>query len=409
VRVFKPTFKCKQTGNIKACSHWYITFMDKLQIRRRLPAFVNKRATERTAERIEELLSAGDFLRPELQTWLEKEIPAKMRERLVAWGIVGSQRISAHLTKSLSEHVADFGQSLEAKGDTIAHARRVTTALGRAFSACGFGTWTDFDANKLYTHLHSLQGENGTGQRTFNTHLKEVKFFARWMVRERRAGASPLEHLDCVTQTETRRRRRALTLDEQRRLLTVTANGPKHHNLTGPERSLIYHLALATGLRAGEIRQLTVEAFDFDGCAVTLAAACTKNRRPAVLDLKPQMAADLKACLAGKQPTETAFAMPTQGAKMIRRDLVAAGIPFTTSEGRADFHSLRHSFITNLARAGIHPSDAQALARHSTITLTMDYYTHPRQVDLRRIINEQPDLTTAPENLSVACPARRSA
>ncbi len=41
-----------------------------------------------------------------------------------------------------------------------------------------------------------------------------------------------------------------------------------------------------------------------------------------------------------------------------------------------DFHALRHTFITNLARGGVHPKTAQSLARHSTITLTMDRYSH---------------------------------
>lgn len=34
------------------------------------------------------------------------------------------------------------------------------------------------------------------------------------------------------------------------------------------------------------------------------------------------------------------------------------------------------AFISNLARAGVMPKVAQTLARHSTITLTMDRYTH---------------------------------
>jgi hypothetical protein len=42
----------------------------------------------------------------------------------------------------------------------------------------------------------------------------------------------------------------------------------------------------------------------------------------------------------------------------------------------ADFHALRHTFITNLANGGVHPKTAQTLARHSTITLTMDRYSH---------------------------------
>ena len=56
--------------------------------------------------------------------------------------------------------------------------------------------------------------------------------------------------------------------------------------------------------------------------------------------------------------------------KMLRNDLEAGGIPCITADGIADFHSLRHTFISNLAACGIHPKLAQQLARHSTIALT---------------------------------------
>ncbi len=42
----------------------------------------------------------------------------------------------------------------------------------------------------------------------------------------------------------------------------------------------------------------------------------------------------------------------------------------------ADFHSNRHTFITNLERAGVSPRTAQTLARHCDIRLTMGVYTH---------------------------------
>jgi len=52
------------------------------------------------------------------------------------------------------------------------------------------------------------------------------------------------------------------------------------------------------------------------------------------------------------------------------------------ANGLPGFHALRHTFISNLARAGIHPRNAQALARHSTIDLTMNVYTHVAMDDL---------------------------
>ncbi len=42
----------------------------------------------------------------------------------------------------------------------------------------------------------------------------------------------------------------------------------------------------------------------------------------------------------------------------------------------ADFHALRHTFITRLARSGVSPQMAQSLVRHSDINLTMSRYTH---------------------------------
>lgn len=46
--------------------------------------------------------------------------------------------------------------------------------------------------------------------------------------------------------------------------------------------------------------------------------------------------------------TERAF-------KMLRNDLEAAEIPYVTADGIADFHSLRHTFFSNLAAGGVHP------------------------------------------------------
>ncbi len=58
----------------------------------------------------------------------------------------------------------------------------------------------------------------------------------------------------------------------------------------------------------------------------------------------------------------------------------------------ADFHALRHTFITNLARGGVYPEVAQRLARHSTITLAMDRYPHTDMGELPSGLDALPDL-----------------
>jgi integrase len=63
------------------------------------------------------------------------------------------------------------------------------------------------------------------------------------------------------------------------------------------------------------------------------------------------------------------------------------------SAGRVvDFHGLRHTFISSLASGGVHPKIAQTLARHSSITLTMDRYTHLQVADRAATLAALPDL-----------------
>ena len=46
-----------------------------------------------------------------------------------------------------------------------------------------------------------------------------------------------------------------------------------------------------------------------------------------------------------------------------------------TDEGVADFHALRVTYATSLARSGVSPAMAQKLLRHSDPKLTLNIYT----------------------------------
>ncbi|MFA5239685.1 MAG: tyrosine-type recombinase/integrase [Phycisphaerae bacterium] len=86
---------------------------------------------------------------------------------------------------------------------------------------------------------------------------------------------------------------------------------------------------------------------------------------------------------------------PNKAAKMMRKDLEAAGIVYKDDADRfVDFHSLRHTFISNLTQSGASPKIAQSLARHSTIGLTMDTYTHVGLYDERAALDSLPVLPT---------------
>jgi site-specific recombinase XerD len=57
----------------------------------------------------------------------------------------------------------------------------------------------------------------------------------------------------------------------------------------------------------------------------------------------------------------------------------------------ADFHSLRHSFTTQVVKSGASPKEAQTLAWHSKIGLTMDVYTHIAMSDQRGALEAMPN------------------
>jgi hypothetical protein len=56
----------------------------------------------------------------------------------------------------------------------------------------------------------------------------------------------------------------------------------------------------------------------------------------------------------------------------------------------ADFHSLRHTYISTLVNSGVSVKVAQELARHSTPTLTIGRYAHARLHDIRGAIENLP-------------------
>src|SRR4051812_11533597 len=77
--------------------------------------------------------------------------------------------------------------------------------------------------------------------------------------------------------------------------------------------------------------------------------------------------------------------------KLMRHDLEAAGLPYRDASGRvADFHALRHSYITALAMSKAPVKVIQSLARHSTPTLTLGVYAHVGLADQTAALDALP-------------------
>ena len=170
--------------------------------------------------------------------------------------------------------------------------------------------------------------------------------------------------------------------------------------MSGTERSLLYRLAVYTGLRWNELRTLSRSSVNLKSHPfhITALAKNTKNKKTQVLPLRCDLAMDLALYISSTigKPSGPLFATIWQGqsSRMLQKDLKAANIEFETEDGVVDFHALRHTFGTWLARAGVLPQVAQRLMRHSSIDLTMNLYTHLKIADSVQAVELMPDSTS---------------
>lgn len=230
-----------------------------------------------------------------------------------------------------------------------------------------------------------------------NHYRRSIKAFSRWLWLSEVTDTDQLRRLSIQNSKRDKRRiRRAIDPSDLQKLIKTTAtqgddiigNG---WEMTGTDRSMLYRTAAYTGIRASELASLTPNSLDLDAGTIRIEAKHSKNRRDCVLPLHKSLQEALTPWIQGKSPTERLWPGTWNGwaANMLRRDLKLAEIPYLDSQGRyADFHSLRHTFISSLARSGVHPSEAQRLARHSTITLTMDVYSHVETDRLRTALDK---------------------
>lgn len=250
----------------------------------------------------------------------------------------------------------------------------------------------------------------GCGPETVNHYIRAVRGFFGWLVKAKRMGANPLGSLELVSATaDVRRARRELSADELRRLFEAARTSARaFRGLTGTDRYFLYLTAAGTGFRASALANLTPNDFDLDTDAptVTLAARFNKSRKLKVQPLPADVAAALRDYLRTKVATAPmwggTWARDHRGAEMIRGDLEVAGIAYTIKgpDGPlyADFHALRHSFLTLGGRSGIDLRTLQELAGHSKPELTARY-SHRRLNDLTGAVAKLPNLvpTEAPE------------
>jgi integrase len=335
---------------------WWGRYRDENGVERRVPLAVDKAAAQ---------AMLNDLV--------------KKVERRIA-GLV--DRFDEHRKRPIGDHLADFERHLKSKGISAEQIKLVASRSRRIVEGCNAAFIGDISASRVQAYLADLR-EKGKSVQTSNHYLRAIKQFTRWLVKDRRASDDPLAHVAMLNVSVDRRHdRRPFSDVELATVLKAANEGPAVRRMSGPDRAMLYVVAVYTGLRASELASLTPESFnlDADPATVTVLAAYSKHRREDVLPLHPSLVALLRPWLASKPAGQPVWpgnwAKGKEAGAMLKFDLEAAGIPYVDESGRyADFHALRHTFITNMVKSGISPKAAQSLARHSTIDLTMNVYT----------------------------------
>lgn len=314
--------------------------------------------------------------------------------------------------RTLADHVADFmsERARDPQHFTAKHMRELRRRLERLAVAAG---WTELPEITEQGFLLALakieeadetQGAPGAGgaggagfsPATKNAYRAALRAFTRWSHQTGRLRTDPLAKLRKWAVRGYRTfHRRPFTRHEMATLVVRTrARAGTLEGMTGPDRAMLYLVAVATGFRLAELGSLTRRSFKLDAEPphVVLAASSSKDGKPHEQTLVPRglpelsfVVDELRRWLEGRPMDARCWPVEETAGRMIRTDLRAAGIAIEAAPGeRVDFHCLRGTLGRWLADAGVPMAMAQRILRHSDPKLTADHYTHLGIAELSR-------------------------
>jgi integrase len=326
----------------------------------------NRRAAEKELRRLLRSLDTGEHIDPSRMT---------VRQWLTTWLATVREEVAPKSHERYSEIIENF--LIPALGN-LSLVKLAPSDIQQAYNAWATGGRRDRKAGGLSArtrrHIHRIL-------RSALARAVEQQLLAR----------NPADVLA-----------RHLPKVERREMVTLTAKQAAQL-LNAIKAKRIYWpvlIALATGMRRGEILALRWKNIDLDRgvtrivesveqtkASLRFKAPKTEKARAVILPsfvveelcrLKRQQAEELLA-LGVRQSGETLACGRPDGDPMPPRSLTHE---FAKVAGRVNdvprvrFHDLRHSHATQLLSAGVHPKVAQERLGHSSISTTLDLYSH---------------------------------
>lgn len=169
---------------------------------------------------------------------------------------------------------------------------------------------------------------------------------------------------------EGTRRRRALSPEAIQAMLRVA---PKH-------KAIAVEVALCTGARSKEMNHFHTESMRHDTHQLFLPGMIgktrvTKNGKDHLFDIPEALWPRLVEHARHRMPGTKLFDLAkNKKAKMIRKWLSLAGIPYETEEGYVDFHAMRTAFQTFLGQSADSTRTLTEVGRTTDLRMNTEVY-----------------------------------
>lgn len=334
-----------------------------------------------------------------------RKLEIEEREERIRHGVLPPVVRNSEATDA-EKLLAEWEQSIIDGGATEGHAqlyRRRAALILRHTGAELPGRLTAADVTTLLGtwRREGIERAGGRGRplsvETSNHYATAIKALCRWCVERGYLQGDPLVTVRKLNADRARTfERRALTPDELDRLVAATAARTSRAAVRGPDRAMVYLVVAYTGFRLKEVSHLTPASFRLSETPPVVQLPASKGKPPVVQVVPEALAARLRPYLAGKPKGVrlwygAAWSKEKRASQVLRSDLAAAGIEYRDATGRVvNFHSLRTTFGTWLAQAGVPIQHAQKLMRHSDPKITIKFYSRLGDADLAGQLDKLP-------------------
>jgi integrase len=236
-------------------------------------------------------------------------------------------------------------------------------------------------------HVQTMMGELERSQKSARLRQVIHAVLSRAVRRAVELEVIPKNPCDRVKRPRSPRPNIYAMTNEQRSAFLTAAKSDRHFAL--------YHVALATGLRQGELLALQWGDVDLKNGRVAVRYTLTLDENGALVRTDTKTGTGRVVELA----TESVSALKKHQERLMADGLRASPWVFPDTEGgpiRKDnlvkrsfqelltvaglphfrFHDLRHSYASLALSAGVHPKVVQDTLGHASIKMTLDTYSH---------------------------------